>query len=102
MKHQNLSTLDRLVKLASDADQIIARGLASHDVRQACALARGYLELARSYGEPVSVEDVDRVLARLSAALKAALPRSGRRKREPLVFMPGPLQLHDSEPQAAR
>jgi hypothetical protein len=100
MKHQNSSTVDRLVTLASQADQIIARGIASHDIRQACALARGYLELARSYGEPLSVEDVERVLERLGAAVKAALPRSNRRRREPLVFVPAPMDVQEPAPQA--
>lgn len=100
MKHHNSPTVDRLVALAQQADQIIARGIASHDIRQACALARGYLELARSYGEPLSVEDVERVLARLSAAVKVALPRSTRRKREPLVFVSAPMDVQESAPHA--
>lgn len=76
MNDQNPSALDRLVTLASEAEQILARGIASHDIRHACALARGYLELARSYGEPVSVEDIERVLTRLREALKAKSPSS--------------------------
>ena len=73
MTDQNPSALDRLVSLAAEAEQILARGIASHDIRHACALARGYLELALSYGEPVSMENVERLLARLHEALEAKL-----------------------------
>jgi hypothetical protein len=62
-----------LVAVAAEAEQILERGIATHDIRHACALARGYLELARSYGEQVSVEDVERVLDRLRSAVEAAL-----------------------------
>lgn len=68
MKHQDPSKLDRLIALAAEAEQILARGIPTHDIRHACALARGYLELARSYGEPVNVDDVERVLARMRTA----------------------------------
>ena len=71
MKHHNPSPLDRLVKLAAEAEQILARGITSHDVRHACALARGYLELARSYDEPLKTEDVERLMARIRSALAA-------------------------------
>ena len=73
MNDHNPSALDRLIALASEAEQILAKGIASHDVRHACALARGYLELALSYGEPVSLEDVERVLTRLHSAVEAKL-----------------------------
>ena len=75
MKH-HLSPLDRLIKLAAEAEQILARGISSHDIRQACALARGYLELARSYNEPLKTEDVERVLARIRSALAACPPET--------------------------
>ena len=69
MNRTDPSKLERLMALAEEAEQILARGIPTHDIRQACAVARGYLELARSYDEPVNVEDVERVLARMRAAL---------------------------------
>jgi hypothetical protein len=72
-----LSPLDRLVALAAEAEQIIAKGIVSHDIRQVCAVARGYVELARSYGEPISMEAVEGLLVRLNAGLKTALAGSG-------------------------
>ena len=70
MDHLENSQLDRLIALAEEAEQILARSIASHDIRHACAVARGYLDLARSYNEPVNIEDVERVLARMRAALE--------------------------------
>jgi signal transduction histidine kinase len=71
MRRQDARTLDRLVTLAAEAEHILIQGFSSHDIRNACAIARGYLELARSYGEPVNLEDVERVLDRMRAALAA-------------------------------
>jgi hypothetical protein len=59
--------LARLIALAAEADQILARSLGSHDIRHACAVARGYLDLARYYNEPVNVADVERVVERMRA-----------------------------------
>ncbi|WP_414659914.1 hypothetical protein [Horticoccus sp. 23ND18S-11] len=73
MNH-HLSPLERLVALAAEAESILARGFASHDIRHACALARGYLELARQYGEPLRAEDVDRVMDRMRSALAELQP----------------------------
>ena len=74
MKNHHLSPLDRLVALAAEAEVILSRGVASHDIRHACALARGYLELAREYDEPLKTEDVERVLVRFRAALAECKP----------------------------
>ncbi|MGH7944969.1 MAG: hypothetical protein ACREF9_08175 [Opitutaceae bacterium] len=68
------SQLDRLTALADEADRILARNIGSHDMRHACAVARGYLDLARSYNQPVNVEDVERVLSRMRALLLAKPP----------------------------
>jgi hypothetical protein len=68
--------LARLIALADEAEQILARSIASHDIRHACAVARGYLDLARSYNEPVNVEDVERVLERMREALRLGLAGS--------------------------
>lgn len=43
-------------------------------MRHACAVAHGYLELARSYGEPVDIEEVERVIARMRATLCKTKP----------------------------
>ena len=74
---QPKSNLDRLIALAQEADQILARSINSHDIRHACAVARGYLDLARSYDEPVNVEDVERVLSRMRDLLSQNTKESG-------------------------
>jgi hypothetical protein len=70
MDPSETTRLDRLTALADEAEQILASSIASHDIRHACAVARGYLDLARFYNEPVNVEDVERVLVRMRAALE--------------------------------
>ena len=72
MEPPETTHLDRLIALAAEADQILERSLGSHDIRHACAVARGYLDLARYYNEPVKVEDVERVVERMRALLSAA------------------------------
>jgi len=74
MDHLESSNLDRLIALANEAEQILAKSVGSHDIRHACAVARGYLDLARSYNEPVNVEDVERVLSRMRALLISDQP----------------------------
>lgn len=81
MEIPETSQLDRLIALAAEADQILAKNIGSHDIRHACAVARGYLDLARSYNEPVNVEDVERVLVRMRALLLEA--RAGSNKTAP-------------------
>ena len=76
MDRPDKSQLERLMALAEEAEQILAQSIGSHDIRHACALARGYLDLARSYNEPVNIEDVERVLARM----RAWVAKPGRRK----------------------
>jgi hypothetical protein len=72
------SQLDRLIALAAEADQILARSVGSHDIRHACAVARGYLDLARSYNEPVNVADVERVVRHMRALLRSTQRDSGK------------------------
>jgi hypothetical protein len=69
MSSPDSSQLDRLIALADEAEQILAQSIGSHDIRHACAVARGYLDLARFYNEHVNVEDVERVLSRMRALL---------------------------------
>jgi hypothetical protein len=61
--------LDQLVALAEQAEKILANSVGTHDIRHACALGRGYLDLVRHYHEPLKVEDVERVIARMRALL---------------------------------
>jgi hypothetical protein len=65
MNSSDASNLDRLIALVEETELLLERSLQSHDVRQACAIARGYLDLAQSYGEPVNVEDIERIVARV-------------------------------------
>ena len=71
MEPLQTSQLERLAALAREADEILAKGIGCHDIRHACAVARGYLDLARSYNEPVNVEDVERVIERMRDLLRA-------------------------------
>ena len=75
MNHSELSHLQRLMDLAEEAEQILARSISSHDIRHACAVARGYLDLARQYNEPVNIDDVERVLIRMRAMLRRSTSR---------------------------
>ena len=61
--------LDQLIALAEEAERILAKSVGSHDIRNACALARGYLDLARYYHEPLRGEDLERVIARIRSLL---------------------------------
>ena len=76
--------LDQLIALAEEAERILAKSAGSHDIRNACALARGYLDLARYYHEPVRVEDLERVIARIRSLLDLdkESPRLGTRPLE--------------------
>jgi hypothetical protein len=65
MNSADASNLDRLIALVEETELLLERSLHSHDVRQAVAIARGYLDLAQSYGEPVNLEDVERIIARV-------------------------------------
>jgi hypothetical protein len=81
MEHSKPSDIDRLIALAEEAERIVAQGIGSHDIRHACAVARGYLDLAVSYNEPVNVEHVEEVLARMRALVRA-IPSETRNVRE--------------------
>ena len=81
MQHQKTSQLERLIALAAEAEEILAKSIRSHDIRHACAVARGYLDLARSYGEPVNIEDVERVLVRMRATLRSKKTPAKQKKR---------------------
>ena len=70
------SQIDRLIALAEEAERILAQSIASHDIRHACAVARGYLHLALSYNEPVNVENVEEVVARMRALVKETPPET--------------------------
>lgn len=67
--NQESSTLDRLLALAAEAERILAHTVASDEIRDACSIARGHLDLVRLYGEPLNVDDVERALAQIGANL---------------------------------
>ena len=69
MDDSDTPELDQLVALAEQAEKILANSIGTHDIRNACALGRGYLDLVRHYHEPIKVEDVERVVARMRALL---------------------------------
>jgi hypothetical protein len=69
MNQDPTSTLDRLLALAAEAEQILAQTVASEEVRDAFAIVRGYLDLGRIYGEPVKVDDLERLLARIASSI---------------------------------
>ena len=74
MDDSDTPELDQLIALAEEAEQILANSIGTHDIRHACALGRGYLELVRDYHEPIKVEDVIRVVARMRALLSLEKP----------------------------
>src|SRR5687767_691621 len=63
------TTLDRLLALAAEAEQILAQTVASEEVRDAFAIVRGHLDLGRLYGDPINVDDLERVLARIAGSI---------------------------------
>lgn len=69
MNQDPTSTLDRLLALAAEAEQILAQTVASEEVRDTFAIVRGYLDLGRIYGEPVKVDDLERLLARIGSSI---------------------------------
>ena len=69
MNQNPSSTLDRLLALANEAEQILAQTVAPEDVRDSFAIVRGYLDLGRLYGEPVTVDDLERLLARIASSI---------------------------------
>jgi hypothetical protein len=69
MNQDPTSTLDRLLALAAEAEQTLAQTVASEEVRDAFAIVRGYLDLGRMYGEPVKVDDLERLLARIASSI---------------------------------
>ena len=69
MDDSDTPELDQLSALADQAERFLTDRLDTHDIRQACALARGYLDLARYYHEPVKVEDLERIIAKMRVLL---------------------------------
>ena len=72
---QDSSPLDQLLALAEEAEDFLTtkaarlQTLAMDDIRDACAIARGHLDLLRLYGAPVNVDDLERVLVRVAEAI---------------------------------
>ena len=69
MNQDSTSTLDRLLELAAEAERLLAQTVAQEEVRDAFAIVRGYLDLGRLYGEPVQVDDLERLLARIASSI---------------------------------
>ena len=66
MNHDSTTTLDRLLALFTEAEQVLPQAAASEDLRDAFAIVRGYLDLGRMYGEPVNIDDLERMMARIA------------------------------------
>ena len=69
MNQDPSSTLDRLLALSAEAERALAQTVAPDDVRDAFAIVRGYLDLGRLYGEPINIDDLERVLARIASSI---------------------------------
>ena len=69
MNQDPTSTLDGLFALAAEAEQTLAQTVASEEVRDTFAIVRGYLDLGRMYGEPIQVDDLERLLARIASSI---------------------------------
>jgi hypothetical protein len=69
MNQDPSTTLDRFLALAAEAEQLLAQSVASEGVRDAFAIVRGHLDLGRLYGEPLNVDDVERLLARIVSSI---------------------------------
>jgi hypothetical protein len=67
--NQDTTLLARLLALAAEVERTLANGVASEEIRDACAIARGHLDLVRLYGEPINVDDLERVFARVADAI---------------------------------
>ena len=69
MTQDSTSTLDRLLALSAEAEQILAQTVGSEDIRDAFAIVRGHLDLARMYSEPIQIDDLERLLARIASSI---------------------------------
>jgi uncharacterized membrane protein YccC len=69
MNQDSTTTLDRLLALAAEAEQALAQTVASEDIRDAFAIVRGHLDLARLYSEPLNIDDLERILARIANSI---------------------------------
>jgi hypothetical protein len=69
MTQDSTTTLDRLLALAAEAEQILAQTVATDEIRDAFSIVRGHLELGRMYGEPLNIDDLERILARIANSI---------------------------------
>lgn len=73
--YQPPATLNQLLALADEAERFIAtsaalvESVAMDDARQACAIARGHLDLVRLHGEPICIDDIERAFARVASGI---------------------------------
>lgn len=69
-------TLDQLLALTDEAERLLGRsaglvqGGALAEARDACAIARGHLDLVRLHGEPMRIDILERALARIAGAFR--------------------------------
>jgi hypothetical protein len=66
MNQDSTTTLNRLLALFAEAEQILPQADASDELRDAFCIVRGHLDLGRLYGEPVNVDDLERMMARIA------------------------------------
>lgn len=64
---QDTNLFDRFFALAAEVERVIAYSVVSEHVRDACAIVRGHLDLVRLHGEPINVDELERVLARIAS-----------------------------------
>ena len=63
--NQQPTVFDRLLAMTAEVERILAHSVVSDEIRDACAIVRGHLDLVRLYGEPVNIDDLERGLARV-------------------------------------
>jgi len=66
LMNQETTLIQRLFALATEVERSLPFGVGSEEIRDACAIARGHLELVRLYGEPLNIDDLERVFARIA------------------------------------
>lgn len=69
MNNDSTTTLERLIALVAEAEQLLAQTVASEEIRDAFAIVRGHLDLGRLYGEPVNLDDLERIMARIAKSI---------------------------------
>lgn len=66
---QETTLVDRFFALMAEAERMVAFSVGSEHVRDCCAIVRGHLDLVRLYGEPINVDEIERVMARIASEI---------------------------------